>query len=737
MLATQARFAIDPKLILVIELNRKVSAEAWRTADLVELEAIGRGAVVAFSSDPQLGAFLERLAKHRAAEPSEKDHLFGADLFDAVESIRRYGREDRLAKRLVEALDGGADATVAADVELWHPGDDVERAEQWRLDVEAAVSGADDGAVVDRFVDHDNGIMLLRVRASAELIADFAEIDEIATIDLVPQAPETLRSAPDADLGDVPPWEPPAADAPLVAIVDSGVNSSHPLIDGALYLATSLLPELADGADDHGHGTAVAGLALHGPAEIYLEQGVMARPFGRLLSLRVLDEANRFPEGVLFEKAAAAAVRRAAQLGARVINLSVGDPAEPLKRRRATPVASVLDALARELDVVIVVPVGNTSPADYMTADREGAEAYVHRGLESENAALIDPAPAAIPLTVGGTGQSVALPKVGDLVLGGDQQPSAISRHGPGIGRAIKPELVGPSGTLAWSTANRYVERPRQLARVLCSHDPTAIFRQGIGTSFAAPVVTRVATAVIAENPSIKSGALVRALVLQSAEGLPVDSAHLPPGGPAEVAANHRHLLGHGAPRLREAVGSSASRVVFVAEGVLQVDYVVLYAVPLPHSFFATGGKRRMTLGLAFNPLTRFKRQDYLGSRLYPYLFHGADADKVAARLVEADSAELASGSLKDLDPYRLNMSPSATASSESANIFGVWERSQKLDGARGDVAILAVRSSRRWVPETTEDRIGVALAVEHEGQPVDLHAELSLRVPIEVELRA
>lgn len=733
-LARPTTRGVDPKLVLVMTLNRSVPSDTWSDGGLLELDAATTGAVVAFSSDPQLAAFLERLAKHRTAKESKKGHLFAADLFDAIEGIRRYGPEDRLSPRLVEHLAANPEDSVALDVELWHPGDDVSLADSWRQDVERAITEAE-GIVADRYVDHARGIVLLRVRALPALIREIAEIDEVATIDVVPQAPPVLTSALDASLDEIPEGAAPRDDAPLVALIDSGVNASHPLLTKSVYETTTLLAELSDGADDHGHGTAVAGVLVNGPSEDFLVAGLLLRPFGRLVSVRVLDEHNRFPQGVLFENAVDEAVRYAARLGARVINISIGDPASPLVRRRATPVASVIDALARELDVVIIVPTGNSHPTDYTSNDAAGASEYVARASLSSATALIDPAPAALAVTVGGTGQSVGLPKVGELVLGGDDQPSAITRRGPGVARAVKPELVGPSGTMAWSPTLGFVDRPRHLGRILCSNDPTAIFRHDIGTSFAAPAVARVATAVRSENPTVKSAALTRALVLQSASPIILDPASLPLGKKGEVGRSRRQLVGHGAPRISSAIGSTTNRVVLVAEGALPVDFVVLYSVPLPASFFARGGTRRITLALGFDPLTRYKRLDYLGSRLYPYLFHGASVDAIAKALLQADDASLRADSLGKLKKFRLDLDPSATTSSDSANIFSVWERRTKMDPSRGDSAVLALRSSRRWTPESTRDRFGIAIAVEQEGLNVDLHAELAARVTVPVEI--
>lgn len=679
-----------------------------------------------------MAAFMERLARYRSAEESKSGHLFGADLFDAIEEIRRYGRSDRLAPRLAEHLESGSTEPIAVDIELWHPGDDVELANSWREMVESAVTQLQ-GRILDRYVDHPRGVVLLRAHLGPAGVSALADIDEVATIDTVPQAPPALTSALETGMEDLPAIEPASDDSPLVTVIDSGINASHPLLSGSVYEAITLLPQFQDGTDDHGHGTAVAGVATHGAAEDLLISGVIPRPFGRILSIRVLDENNNFPQDELFEHQLERAIRYAADAGSRVINISIGDPSTPLERRRATPAASVIDALARELDLVVVVPTGNINPRDYTSDDAQGASEYAARLATSPAALLIDPAPAALAITVGGTGQTAGLP-LGDTLLGSNDAPSAITRRGPGVARAIKPELVAPSGTLAWNQTLGFVVRSAELNRILCSNDPTAIFRRDIGTSFSAPAITRVAAAVRAENPTVKSAALTRALVLQSAAPMRLSQTKLPPGQPAEVARHALNLVGHGTPRLDAAIGSTVGRVVLVAEGTLPVDFVVLYSVPLPQSFFEAGGTRRITLGVSFDPLTRYRRLDYMGSRIYPYLFHGATADEISAALLQADDRTL-QGSLGSLRKFRLLLDPSSTASSDSANIYGMWERKQKMDPARGDMAILALRSSRRWAPENTQDRIGVALAVEHEGKGVDLHAELTARVELPVEV--
>ena len=103
-----------------------------------------------------------------------------------------------------------------------------------------------------------------------------------------------------------------------VAIVDSGVEGTHPAIDGALVASVRVELEddeprvVADGpVDAVGHGTACAGI-IHALA-----------PRAELLSIRVLGADNR-GKGLAF----AAGIAWAIEAGASVVNLSLSSRSE-------------------------------------------------------------------------------------------------------------------------------------------------------------------------------------------------------------------------------------------------------------------------------------------------------------------------------------------------------------------------------------------------------------------------
>ncbi len=718
---------------------------------MLEFDGRSLESTVAFSKRVELTSFLERLAKYRAASPSAKGSLLGADLFDAIDDVRFYGPRDRVTSRLRQRVDETGSEAIDVDVEIWHPGGETkaEEARAWVRIVEDAVNGAD-GAVLDWFTSHEAGVQLLRIRVAAPVVDRLAELDEIASMDVKPTVSAVLSDLDDKTAEDLPHMAPPGADAPLFAVIDSGVSGAHPLIGPALYEATTLLPELEDGADAHGHGTAVAGLALHGAAEDWLLTGTLA-PIGRLLSIRVLDEGNEFPAQPLWPKAVVEAVEHAARLGCRVVNLSIGDSTASMADRRATRVAALLDELARRHGLVLVVPTGNVDPRDYLEPHAEAHQEFVRAMLASEETTLLDPAPSALALTVGALGAESAL-NLGETAIGGPGAPSVITRRGPGVARGLKPEVAVAGGTMALNDTVGFADR-RHLKRIVLSHEPDALFAWEKGTSLAAPLVTRVATAVQAAYPGASS-TLIRALVLQAASPTTLPEALLPDATKSGSERHRVHLVGHGQPSLDAARFSRPTRVVLFDQAELEVDRVVLYEVPIPASFFETGGTRTIDLAVCFDPLTRYRRKDYLGSRLFPYLVIGHEREDIVRVLAEADEEELSADeapsdeeqgaqrptALKHLKHLRrVDLRPSTAMSSDSANILQRRRLSQRLRPAEPAVFHLAIRSTARWSPAETTDAFGVALALGHERLRIDLHAELRARleVPVEVEVEA
>ena len=150
----------------------------------------------------------------------------------------------------------------------------------------------------------------------------------------------------------------------LVAVLDTGIDPTHPLFQGRIAGGRDLIDndsdptDVADGIDQngdgradgaYGHGTHVAGIIA------------LAAPQAQLLPVRVLDAEGRGDV-----KSVAAGIRWAVNHGARVINLSLG-----LLRQSNAIELALTEAQAQ--GVVCIASAGNAGtefPAEYPAASQ-------------------------------------------------------------------------------------------------------------------------------------------------------------------------------------------------------------------------------------------------------------------------------------------------------------------------------------------------------------------------------
>jgi type VII secretion-associated serine protease mycosin len=160
-----------------------------------------------------------------------------------------------------------------------------------------------------------------------------------------------------------------------VAVVDTGVDLTHPDLDGSrLKAGYDFVNDDADPGDDNGHGTFVAGAAA---AITNNSEGIAGAAWkGGIIPVKVLDQ-----DGLGTDADIAAGITWATDNGAAVMNLSFGGPAESQVLEDA-----VNYALSQ--DVVVVASAGNEGaslpsyPAAYdgvlavSATDRSGTFAY-------------------------------------------------------------------------------------------------------------------------------------------------------------------------------------------------------------------------------------------------------------------------------------------------------------------------------------------------------------------------
>jgi subtilisin family serine protease len=132
----------------------------------------------------------------------------------------------------------------------------------------------------------------------------------------------------------------------VVAVVDTGVAYGHPDLQGLFVPGYDFLNNDADPRDDHGHGTAVAGVIAARTQNHEGQAGMCWKC--SVMPVKVLDRNGSGPSSTI-----AAGIVWAVGHGARVINLSLGGPGTTQALQDAV-------AFAASHDVIVVAAAGNS-----------------------------------------------------------------------------------------------------------------------------------------------------------------------------------------------------------------------------------------------------------------------------------------------------------------------------------------------------------------------------------------
>ena len=247
-----------------------------------------------------------------------------------------------------------------------------------------------------------------------------------------------------------------------VAVIDSGIDGTHPEFTGRVVAAKSFVGG-SPYRDDQGHGTFVAGEIAANP---FNGQGIAGMAFNaRLMIAKVVE-----PDGSVSLKAEVAAIRWAVDNGARVINLSLGGVRDPLDPSLDTysPLEQAAVEYAYSKGVVVVAAVGNgpQSPATPW--------GYAHY-------------PASLPHVIGVS----AVRQDGSV-------PDYSNRD------AVYNDLAAPGDGIFSTIPTNLVEAKLGCADMPYSNCGPFEFQDAIGTSFAAPQVSAAAALLLGQDPMLR-----------------------------------------------------------------------------------------------------------------------------------------------------------------------------------------------------------------------------------------
>ncbi|WP_265706762.1 S8 family peptidase [Verminephrobacter aporrectodeae] len=522
-----------------------------------------------------------------------------------------------------------------------------------------------------------------------------------------------------------------------------GLTRGHPLLGAAVGDAQGCLAphRSPDDSAPHWHGTFVGGLALYGDVHACVQQRKFV-PQLRLFSGKVFEDDGQDQTGFV-EKAVEEAVRDLHdQYGCRVFNLSYGDLNKVYDGRHVRGLAYTLDRLTRELDVLFVVPTGN------FDADFADARTAYPNYLLTPGARLLDPATALNVLTVGGLSMNEASrdaqrypDKIEDCPLARTNQPFPLTRCGPSINHAIKPDVVEHAGNVALTRiGGRLRHAGLGVVSLNGGFGTGPAFKEDIGTSYAAPLVAHKAARLLAKVPNATPN-LLRALIGAHARWPKACTALLDSDKNSDDhdklnSDDHDKLLrliGYGRVDDAALFHSLDHTVTLLAEEWIGKDQHHFFELPLPDIFWA--GRRRtreITVALAYSPAVRTTRLDYRGAKLWFTLVTASSLDEVI-QTVRRDREKGESMEERSTNRWLPNNTRKAGTLQVSR-----WSFKQALKNGK-KVFIVVTRQDVPWPDNRDEDEryALVAVLADRENADVQLYARVRAMLQARAQPRA
>lgn len=373
----------------------------------------------------------------------------------------------------------------------------------------------------------------------------------------------------------------PGADVPAVCLLDTGVNRGHPLIEPALAPEDMHAIEEAWGIDDHydglGHGTPMAGLALHGDLTGPLADGAIPELRHRLESVKFLSPTPRADDDPAnYGAITKAAVALAEEQNPDRVRTICSAATNPNRRGdRPSRWSAAIDEITAGVDAA-----DDEEPPRRLFIQAVGNIGHNNKWSAIEDATLHpaeDPAQAWNALAVGGVTfkdnieardrrEWSASAGIGEL-----SPYSRTSSDWPDGTTPIKPEIVFEAGNRATNALGD------QVTDGMPSLSLVSTGKGGAGnalvpfhaTSAATAQAARMAARIMAEHPGCWPET-VRALMVHSARWTPPMLAEFDAAGGKTPRSAFRRKFGYGMPNLPRALASASDDLALVAQSYIQ-----------------------------------------------------------------------------------------------------------------------------------------------------------------------
>ncbi len=710
----------DPSLIFKINVNQSVSEDAFRN----ELRRLGievlspspdkKGYWVVFTEDEELLEFKKKLEMHVLNNKY--------DFFYAIEGILDIPPEEKIRESLKKEP-FREDEYSYLDIEIWRM--DNIKLEKFLIGFELLINSKE-GKIVDTLTTKN--FCLLRVKVNKQLYDEILDSREVAYVDRPPKL--KLETALNTDIQELKMDGKPPDNAAGILVVDSGILSSHPLLENAIgdeiAISSKYSTKISEDEpyDDIGHGTQVAGIALYGDIQKCIENKVF-KPEIWIFSAKVMfkDESgtSAYDEEELLEHQLDAAVRNMVTnyANCKVINLSLGDSAKRMfEDRRQFNLASLVDELSKELNVIFVISGGNVE----FNIDFNVLDNYPEYLLDDSTDIfkIVDPATSALAITVGALSKYNINPFFDNFA----EYPSPITRVGLGYGGMIKPEVVENGGGGFGEESDIITINPNWIKE-------GRLFTLVKGTSFSAPKVSNYIATLINKYPN-KSLNLIKALLISSTSiplKRPEALSKMKIDSGKKEAINLLKIYGYGKPDIERALFSESNRVILLRENIIKLNHIQIYPVYLPKEFVETMGDRSISVTLVFDPPINKNRVDYLGTTFETHLFKNVAIEDVirsySSVKIETEEEEIVPEKIR---PKEIKLHPGINLRKKGVHHKGIKEFKNQPEIDVNIPLVLAVICQDRWIKnEEYEQNYAVIVSIEHSTK-IDLYNKIRLR---------
>ena len=614
----------DQRLLLKVILRKGEQVPQLNNITGVELVSQeDKEIVIAFLNEDGLAEVEQRLASLAKNGTATREQLLYA-----MEDFDQWSAKDRTGAALHQF---GIPSTgiFSIDVELW-PEERQDRRDKM-FEVFEAELKKHDITILDTL--KQPSLLMFRVRCDKDFVGEYLlRHRDVRTVDLPPRlgiSTELLNT----DIQQFPPVDTPDENAPNIAVLDSGITTNHPLLAPAIGDSQGYIkPNLDSNDSEPWHGTFVAGLTLYGDVERRIQDNKFM-PTLRLFSGKVFEDDGT-DQTEFVENSVDKAVRELhAEYQCRVFNLSYGDLNKIYDGRHLRGLGYTLDRLSRELNILFVVPTGNLIPNQIPDNPQEHDPQY----LLDDQARILDPATAINALTIGGLVNKTATfetqrhpDTIENIVFSREGQPYPLTRSGPSVNGAVKPDLIETAGNIAlMRTGGRTRTAGLGVLSLNGGFASGYPFSEDVGTSYAAPQAAHKAANILTQLPN-GSANLLRTLMGAHANWPAASSQLLNPGNNSEGRTKLLRLCGYGQTDEESLTTSSDKIVTLYSEDKIAKDKCHFYEIPMPASFWSNGRReRRISVALAYAPAVRTTRLDYRMTKLWYTFVEAASLDEV------------------------------------------------------------------------------------------------------------